>query len=962
MKCSQAQVMMQRRLDAGESVAGESAAGEEFAALDAHLRECSACSMAWLELLRSRALLGVVRSDAPTNEEVESMWQAIDASVATAGGMLNSANTEDVAETARRRERWLRLFAPIAGVAACLLIAFFLGEQRYGDVRVGDEMAGVRLAERGTLAYSADDRDERLAAQWMFKGRDDDPNERAMPIHARRRLQAVQDHDFAPSEYFSPSAGRSLQSVAHGFGVSDVFTQARADSGAPFTPTTEADDFSGEVTAVHGAQAGRRDYVEGSDGSQITLGKPLALAERPRLDALGYSTGYPQTSVGTPIAAGDAEVESVAPVVAGEQFRAYADSDMVAGAQIAQVGDEIGRAGNFVVRSESQSPEQEDAVVSRGRLEMDDAPEPAPGEGERFVAGQEPAAERAAAENTVPAALAQAVRPANTKLIKTGEIASEVDDYASAVQQATAVLARFECFLADASTREGDGGALVGELVVRVAPEQFEPLFAALRAIGRVESEQVNTADVTAQFVDYEARIAALKLTESRLMELVKSKSFVDRMDDLLKVEQEMNRVRTEIEQLEGKLRVLSDRIALSTITLRLREPARIVPAAKLAIEVPVLATAADALNALLAELDGRLLSGQVTKREHGALAGEYRLNVMLDRFGPALAALTNLGRVDQREVTDWRKESADQPWAARVPCTITLTLFERAGTLPSGSLELQVGHLSEAMPRVREQLAAANASIAGNQTSKREDGSSVAKLAVRVPAGAFAGLAEQLGGIGRVIAQQLEGDAGEIRGGAADTPCTLSLTLAEPVRQIPSGGMIIEIANFPNARDRLSDLVAKHDIQVLASNSSQRTDGTWVGEFQLGISARAIDETVEAIAKLGKVSSREIRGIGLGALSRIDPQALGVIRVVLAEKAALTPEPDRASGSFRKYLRDGLAGLYDSLGMIAYGLIVMVPWLVVAVIAGGLIRRLWRKRKSQSATTKVGSAVRTNQ
>jgi hypothetical protein len=156
--------------------------------------------------------------------------------------------------------------------------------------------------------------------------------------------------------------------------------QARADSGGPFTPTTEADDFSGEVTAVHGAQAGRRDYVEGSDGSQITLGKPLALAERPRLDALGYSTGYPQTSVDPPSAAGDAEVESVAPVVAGERFEAYADSDVVAGAQIAQVGDEVGRAGSFVVRSESQSPKQEDAVVSRSRLKMDDAPESAPGD------------------------------------------------------------------------------------------------------------------------------------------------------------------------------------------------------------------------------------------------------------------------------------------------------------------------------------------------------------------------------------------------------------------------------------------------------------------------------------------------------------------------------------------------------------------------------------------------------
>jgi hypothetical protein len=146
--------------------------------------------------------------------------------------------------------------------------------------------------------------------------------------------------------------------------------QARADSGAPFTPTTEADDFSGEVTAVHGAQAGRRDYVEGSDGSQITLGKPLALAERPRLDALGYSTGYPQTSVGTPICGGRRRSRKrCARRWRENNSEAYADSDVVAGAQIAQVGDEIGRAGNFVVRSESQSPEQEDAVVSRGRLE-----------------------------------------------------------------------------------------------------------------------------------------------------------------------------------------------------------------------------------------------------------------------------------------------------------------------------------------------------------------------------------------------------------------------------------------------------------------------------------------------------------------------------------------------------------------------------------------------------------------
>jgi len=579
-----------------------------------------------------------------------------------------------------------------------------------------------------------------------------------------------------------------------------------------------------------------------------------------------------------------------------------------------------------------------DASADQNQLQAD-KPKEAP---------EQPAAADQARGAQLPAATA---RPAKTKIIKTGSLTTEVDDYDAAVQQVDGILARFDCYLADASTKESAGGALIGTITIRVAPADFEVLFAALRQVGRLTGEDVKSADVTAQYVDLEARSAALKITEERLMELVKSKTFVDRMDDLLKVEQEMNRVRTEIEQIEGQLRVLADRVALSTINLELREPGRVVPSASLSVEVPELGPAADALTKALAELDGRLVSGKIKERDRGSLAGEYRLKVNLDRFGDALAAIAGLGRVDSRDVRDWNAASAAAPWAARVPCDIALTLFERTRDLPAGSVTVQIPSLADAVDTLEDAIAPLGATIAANRTTQRDDGSASASIQIRVPAGAFAELVSRVETLGRVTARELTGETGRIVGGSADTPCTLALTLAEPQRQIPSGGMVIEVEKFAPARDRLAKLVDDRDIQVLASNSSQRTDGTWVGRFSLGITASKMDAAVADLEKLGKVSSREIRGIGLGELSRIDPNALGVIEVILAEKAALTPEPDRASGSFRKYLRDGLAGLYESLGLIVYGLVVLAPWLVIAVVAGWLITRTWKRRKARAQT-----------
>jgi len=123
---------------------------------------------------------------------------------------------------------------------------------------------------------------------------------------------------------------------------------------------------------------------------------------------------------------------------------------------------------------------------------------------------------------------AQSAIPQNLKIIKTGELTIQVPGYGDAVSRVEQIVAEKGGFVADAATREEAGGALVGHIVIRVSPERFEETFNALKAVGRVESENVKAADVTAEFVDTEARMKSLQITEERLRELIANKSFVD--------------------------------------------------------------------------------------------------------------------------------------------------------------------------------------------------------------------------------------------------------------------------------------------------------------------------------------------------------------------------------------------------------------------------------------------------
>ena len=93
---------------------------------------------------------------------------------------------------------------------------------------------------------------------------------------------------------------------------------------------------------------------------------------------------------------------------------------------------------------------------------------------------------------------------------------------------------------------------------------------AELKKLGRVEDESQGGEEVTQQYVDLEARLANGKHTEQRLTEILRTRA--GKLQDVLKVELEIDRVRGEIEQMQAEKKELSKRVAFATLSTTVKE------------------------------------------------------------------------------------------------------------------------------------------------------------------------------------------------------------------------------------------------------------------------------------------------------------------------------------------------------------------------------------------------------
>lgn len=198
--------------------------------------------------------------------------------------------------------------------------------------------------------------------------------------------------------------------------------------------------------------------------------------------------------------------------------------------------------------------------------------------------------------------------PNGPRIVKRADVRIEVkkDGFRRAFQRAAEVAGAHGGFVANSTSRTADEDAdpAAGTLVLRVPAAAFDTVRAELAGLGDVTSEVLDGEDVGGQLVDLDARLRSLQVEEETLRTLMaKAKT----IGETIEVQQQLTRVRQDIEQTAGQRARLADAAALGTIRANLFEPG---------VEVstdpgdpnPVAEGMRDAVDASMAVLGGTLV------------------------------------------------------------------------------------------------------------------------------------------------------------------------------------------------------------------------------------------------------------------------------------------------------------------------------------------------------------------
>jgi len=162
------------------------------------------------------------------------------------------------------------------------------------------------------------------------------------------------------------------------------------------------------------------------------------------------------------------------------------------------------------------------------------------------------------------------VRTNGPLIVRSAELALTTREFDKARNGIDAILHKHQGFLGKLNVSAIPGSGRTLDATLRIPADQREAVQSDLRKLGRVESEVQTGEDITAQYVDLDARLTNARNTEQRLTELLRQRT--GKLSDVLEVEREIERVRGEIERQEAEKKNLAQRVEFASVNVRVRE------------------------------------------------------------------------------------------------------------------------------------------------------------------------------------------------------------------------------------------------------------------------------------------------------------------------------------------------------------------------------------------------------
>src|SRR5574341_2497750 len=160
-------------------------------------------------------------------------------------------------------------------------------------------------------------------------------------------------------------------------------------------------------------------------------------------------------------------------------------------------------------------------------------------------------------------------------IIRTGNISLQADDTLAAevaIEQMVAGMAADGAFVV---SREHYGGEADQQpyvnITIRVPVARFDEAMDRIEGLaseGTTPSRTETGQDVTAEYVDLEARLQSLEAARDRLLEIMRN---AQTTEELLLAEQQLTQREAEIESIKGQMKYLGESARLSSVSIQLQ-------------------------------------------------------------------------------------------------------------------------------------------------------------------------------------------------------------------------------------------------------------------------------------------------------------------------------------------------------------------------------------------------------
>ena len=164
------------------------------------------------------------------------------------------------------------------------------------------------------------------------------------------------------------------------------------------------------------------------------------------------------------------------------------------------------------------------------------------------------------------------------KLIKNGSLDLETTDFDGLISELESSVSANGGYIQNCSSSgSADRGNRYSNYTVRIPATRYETFVNAVGNMGTVTSSSEYVDDVTLEYIDVEARLAALTAERDSFMKLMDR---AETVEEILQIQSYLTDVNYQIESYTSRLNSLKNQVSYSTVNLSIREVKRVTPAA----------------------------------------------------------------------------------------------------------------------------------------------------------------------------------------------------------------------------------------------------------------------------------------------------------------------------------------------------------------------------------------------